>query len=70
MANGNEREIGIIIEKLENIEESQKEIKTDMKDGFAKLNGRVRKLENWRSGIVAVFSFIIIVAGFLVRFWK
>lgn len=59
MANGNEREMGVITEKLNAIHDDIKEIKEDVKEQ----NGRVRKLETWRSGIVAVFGFIVIIAG-------
>ena len=59
MTNGNEREMGAIVEKLNAIHIDIKEIKEDVKEQ----NGRVRKLEGWRSGIVAVFGFIVVVAG-------
>ena len=34
---------------------------------FEKMDSRVRKLENWRSGIVAIGTFIVVVGGIL---WK
>jgi uncharacterized membrane protein len=68
MANGNgkERELGAMAEKLNAIHDDIREIKEDVKEQ----NGRVRKLENWRSGIVAVFGFIVLVAGLLKVFLK
>lgn len=47
MANGNgkERELGVILEKLENLEEGQKDLKTTVDNGFDKMNNRVRKNE-------------------------
>ena len=41
-----------------------KEIKQDVKDGFKTLNGRVRKLELWRAGIVA----IVVAIGLILKY--
>jgi hypothetical protein len=48
------------------------EIKIDVKDiykcmkhGFEKQNGRLDKLESWKTGIMFVASFIIIVSGII-----
>lgn len=56
-----EREMGSIQTNIDTLLKGQ-DIIIEKLD---KQNGRVRKLEDWRTGIVAVGSFIILLLGFL-----
>jgi len=53
-------------EKLENMHGDIKEIKDLVKEQ----NGRIRKLESWRSGIVAGIAVIVFVISILLKVIK
>ena len=53
---------------FEMLRDDIKEIKRDVKNGFAGINGRVRKLEIWRAGIVAIGGALVVVVGLILKY--
>ena len=61
------RTFEMVIKSIDESKKATQEVHKEVKRGFEKLNRRVRKLENWRSGIIAVGTFVIIVGGILLK---
>ena len=52
---------------LEYLEKRFSGLEKKMDDGFGKINGRVRKLEGWRSFSAGAIAVIVAVIGFYIK---
>lgn len=62
-----DRTFEMLRDDIKESKEATEKVHREVKRGFEKLDNRVRKLENWRSGIVATGTFVIIVGGVLLK---
>lgn len=63
MVTVNEQAFELIKQRLDELHENQTAIFDELKGGFEKMNGRVKKLESWRSwmlGVIAVIGVLVV----------
>lgn len=51
----------LLMTKLNDMDRRTERVETAVTDGFAKVNGRVRRLENWRWYIVGIITAIVFI---------
>ena len=52
---------------LEYLDKRFGSLEKKMDAGFGRINGRVRKLENWRSFLAGAFSLFVIIVGLYIK---
>lgn len=63
----NDQTFELLMTELKDIKQSVDVTQKDVKDGFGKLNGRVRKLENWRWYIVGIATAIVFIVNRILK---
>ena len=56
----------LLMDKLRELSTGQDRLEGKVDDGFGKINGRVRKLENWRWYVIGVSVALVAIVKILV----